>query len=293
MSLDTRPPAAAAAHPDQRRGTARRRRRLLWALAVFILLGGLLWVGLQVQPRPLPGLALRPGGEERVALPDGLPPPVERFYRTLYGDEVPAVDSAIITGRGTMRINGITLQAAFRFSHVTGESYRHYIETTLFGARLLTVNESFVDGAGRLELPFGVVEGPQTDQGANLALWAEAVWMPSVWVTDPRVAWEPIDATSAKLLVPFGANTETFVVTFDTDTALLTRMESMRFKSEDVPNRTRWINEVLEWGEVDGRPTPLLTTVRWGDERSPWATLRTEALVYNADLNTYIRAAGP
>jgi hypothetical protein len=45
------------------------------------------------------------------------------------------------------------------------------------------VNEWFVDGAGRLELPFGSVErpieamriqgvseGPEVDQGANLAL---------------------------------------------------------------------------------------------------------------------------
>jgi hypothetical protein len=87
------------------------------------------------------------------ALPAGLPEPVDRFYRALYGDEVPSVHSAVITGRGTMRINGITLPARFRFSHVTGQHYRHYIENTLFGLRLLTVNEWFTDGTGRLDLP--------------------------------------------------------------------------------------------------------------------------------------------
>jgi hypothetical protein len=252
------------------------------------------WVGLRIPPRPLVDTELRAAGsDETVPLPDGLPAPVDRFYRTLYGDEVPIVDSAVITGRGTMRINGITLPARFRFSHVTGEHYRHYIQNTIYGAPLLTVNEWFTDGTGRLELPFGDFQGSKIDQGGNLALWAEAVFMPSVWVTDPQVRWEPVDDRSARLLVPFGDETETFDVTFDADTGLLRRMESMRFKSETAAAKTLWVNEVLEWGEIDGRPTAISTTVGWADERSPWARLRTEDLLFNADLTRYIRAEGP
>jgi hypothetical protein len=291
MSIDTEPRAAPTRPVNQPRRT--RRRWPLRALAVVLLVTGLLWVGLRIPPRPLPVPAGCSAGSGFVALPDGLPAPVERFYRTLYGAEVPTVNTAVITGRGTMRINGVTLPARFRFSHVTGEAYRHYIETTLFGVRVLKVDEWFVDGAGRLELPFAVVEGAHTDQGANLALWAEAVWMPAVWGTHPRAAWEPIDATSARLRVPFGAGIETFVVDFDPDTGLLTRMESLRFKSEEATTKTRWINEVVEWGQVDGYPTPIVTTVGWGDETSPWARLRTEALIYNADLTTYLHAHGP
>jgi hypothetical protein len=36
-----------------------------------------------------------------------------------------------------------------------------------------------------------------------------------------------------------------------------------------------------------------VTAVRWGDERSAWAVLRTEEVLYNADLSTYVRAEGP
>lgn len=226
-------------------------------------------------------------------VPVGLPEPVERFYRNLYGERVPVVDSAVISGRGNMRIAGITFPARFRFSHVTGDAYRHYIELTGFGAPFMTVNEWFVDDHARLELPFGVREGPNVDQGANLALWAEAVWMPSVWITDPQAHWKHVDDTSALLTVPFGGQRETFTVHFDPDTGLLDRMQSLRFKNEADRTKTDWINEAPQWGQVDGHPVPTRATVAWANEVAPWADLQTESVIYNADLRGYIRQAGP
>lgn len=262
---------------------------LLGTVTALVALG---WLGLRIDPRPLPDADLEPGDVTTIPVPDDLPAPVDRFYRALYGDEVPVIHSAVISGRGTMRVNGVTFPARFRFSHIAGHDYRHYIEMTVFGRRILAVNEWFLDGTARLELPFGVMEGPTVDQGANLALWAEAAWMPSVWLTDPRVAWGPIDATSALLTVPFGDDIEAFTVSFDPDTGLLTGMTSMRFKGEE-DTKTPWITEALEYDEVAGRPTALETTVTWADEGTPWAVLRTEGLLLNADLSDYIAVEGP
>ena len=271
----------------------RARRAVVWLLGASCLVGSALWLGLRVQPAPLSPASVTGSPITVVALPEGLPAPVERFYRALYGQQVPVVDTVVVSGRGTMRIQGITFPSRYRFSHLTGEAYRHYIETTVFGVPLLSVDEWFVDGAARLELPFGVSDGPQVDQGANLALWAELIWAPSVWATSPAVRWEAIDATTARLAVPFGEATEHFTVTFDARTGLLQRMESLRYKGAGAAAKTLWINEVREWGQLDGRPVPLVTAVRWGDERTAWAVLRTEEVLHNADLSTYVRAEGP
>jgi hypothetical protein len=275
--------------PRRRRG----RRVAAYTLGGIVALTGTGWLGLRIEPQALPDAGLEAGPIATVPLADGLPEPVDRFYRTLYGDQVPVVETAVVSGRGQMRVNGITFPARYRFSHVAGHDYRHYIEVTWFGRRLLAVNEWFLDGTARLELPFGVMEGPKIDQGANLALWAEAGWFPSIWLTDTRTSWEPIDATSALLRVPFGDVTEEFTVTFDPDTGLLERMESMRFKGEENETKTLWLNEALDWDVLDGATVPMTTTVTWADEGTPWTRLRTEELILNADLDRYIEAEGP
>src|SRR3712207_5432693 len=123
---------------------------------------------------------------DTVALPAGLPAPVERFYRRLYGERVPVLTSAVISGRGTARpVAGITFPMRFRFIHEAGRGFRSYIELTVFGIPVMKVDETYLDGHARGETPFGVEEGAKVDQGANLRLWAESLSMlPAVLLTD-------------------------------------------------------------------------------------------------------------
>ena len=58
-----------------------------------------------------------------------------------------------------MRVGGLTFPGRFRFTHKAGHDYRHYIEATFLGFPILKVNESYLDGNSRLELPYGVTEG--------------------------------------------------------------------------------------------------------------------------------------
>lgn len=262
-------------------------KKLLIIFAILLGIILLFVIGVQIIPQPFPSYPLETSDLRTIPLPDGLPEPVERFYKTVYGDEIPIISTVVISGKAKLRLpsqNGITFPGRFRFTHTAGIDYRHYIEATLFGAPLMTVIETFIDGISRLELPIGVSEGPKVDQGANLALWTEAIWFPSVWVTDSRVHWEAHDANSAFLIVPFEDSEERIQVWFNPETGLLTRIESMRFKDSASDNKTIWINEAQEWTNLNGYLAPMIGAITWGDETSEWATFYVEEIAINVDL---------
>lgn len=262
---------------------------ILVVTVLFVLLG--LWV----QPRPFPEVDL-PRLEQAAALnlPPGLRAPVARFYQRLYEEQIPHVGSAVISGRARMRIAGVTFPARFRFTHLAGEGYRHYIEATLFGFPVMRVNESYLDGNARLELPFGVTEGePKVAQGANLALWAESIWFPTVFLTDPRVRWESVDDATALLVAPFGGSKERLVVRFDEQSGMPLYLTSMRYKDAASERKSLWINDLRDWGEIDGHPVPTVAAVTWYEDGSPWGVLEVEEVALNVDVSEYVRSQGP
>lgn len=266
---------------------------ILIVVAIIALLAVLLWIGVKVQPKPFP-VYPQPGGQvNTVPLPDGLPKPVDRYYRLIYGDRIPVITSVVVTGRASMRPFGpITLPARYRFTHEAGRNYRHYIEATLFGIPILRVNERYIDGQGFMDLGFATDEGPKINQGANLGLWAESAWFPAVFLTEPRVRWEPLDDETAALVVPFQAGEERFIVRFDPQTGLVDWMESMRYHASNSPAKVLWMNKTLAWTERDGRPFPLRGAAIWMDDGKPWAIFTLEDMVINADVSAYLRARG-
>jgi hypothetical protein len=265
---------------------------LIGVVFTVLLLG---WLGLQIKPQPFPAYPEKTPELKTAPLPAGLSAPVERFYRTVYGDEIPVIETAVIQGRAVIRpFMNIPLPARFVFVHNAGKDYRHYIEATFFGLPLLKVNEGYIDGESFFESPMGsYYDDANTNQGANLALWAEAGWFPSLWVSDPRARWEPVDDNTALLYVPFEQGEENFVVRFNPMTGLIDTIEAMRYRDpgEGKP-KILWITRNEEGKSIPGTNIKAVGSATWLDQGRPWAVFTMEELVYNVKVSEYVRERG-
>ncbi|NCF66326.1 MAG: hypothetical protein GWP61_10135 [Chloroflexi bacterium] len=248
-----------------------------------------LLLGLRIQPAPLAAYPGRPETVETLPVPGDLPAPVARYYETVMGDEMPLIETAVLSGRGTLRFNGITFPAQFRLLHDVGHDYRQIFTATYFGRPLMTADETYIDGHAVLNTPVGVIENdPQVDSAANLALWGLAMMMPSAYLTDSRVRWEAVDQQSARLIIPDGAEEDNFTVTFDPDTGLIAGMDTMRY-FDVQQGKKAWHLEGHEWQQVQGVLIPTKWTVTWLDEGSPWLVGTVEDVLYNVQVADTIR----
>lgn len=265
---------------------------IVGSLAALVFVG---WLGLQVQPASFAEYTGAPASRiDTMPLPAGLPAPVDRYYRKVYGDSVPLITSAVLTGRARIRPNiPFWIPARHRFTHVAGQDYRHYIEACWFGIPIMKVNERYVDGASLLEMSLGGTDsGPKVEWSANQGMWAESWQFPSLFVTDPRVKWLPLDDETALLVVPFKETTQEFVVRFDPSTGLPTWTETMRYHASNSPEKTLWMTNAVQYAEVNGVLTNTVGSATWMDDGRPWAVFTLEGAVFNADVNSYVRGKG-
>jgi hypothetical protein len=259
-------------------------------LVVFL---AILLIGLLVKPSRFPDYTGEPGEVETIALPAGLPAPVERYYRAVYGDSIPVIKSVVLSGRAFLKPAGpVMLPARFRFTHAAGKDYRHYIETTFYNLPFLKVNERYLDGKGLMELPFGTDEGDKLDQAANLGLWAETAWFPAVFLTTPGVSWLPVDGNTAQLVVPFNQGTDSFIVRFNPDTGFADYFEAMRYHDSKSVNKVLWINHTEAVENVDGKVQFVTGSATWMDDGKPWAFFTMEDMILNADVSEYLQQKG-
>lgn len=97
----------------------------------------MMWIGLRFKPTAFPKYSQSEAKLDYIPLFAGLPTPVERFFQLTYGDQVPVIKMAVISGRGWMRFFNLPMPFRFRFTHEAGQSYRHDMELTFFGLRFI------------------------------------------------------------------------------------------------------------------------------------------------------------
>jgi hypothetical protein len=213
-------------------------------------------------------------------LPPDLPEPARGHFRATLGERAPRIETAVVWGR--FNLNGLWFPMRFESYNVAGREFRRDMELAWFGAPVFRGYDAYLDGKGTLKITglFGLIkvsgEGEKFDQGDNLAMWAEAPFTtPSALVLDPRIRWDPIDASSARLVVPFKGGEDSLRVAFDPETGLITRVFGMRFRDQEE-TKTPWHGESSERGTVHGIKVPHRPAGVWEDREGPYVILDLE-----------------
>lgn len=256
--------------------------------AIFVVLIALFiigWLGFRVRAKPfiVPTQQSRDLGKVRA--PQNLPQPVCRYMQTLFGDEIPVVDTAVISGWVQLRIAGIPLKGRFQIYHNAGRDYYHHIQITWFGIPVMSVHERFMNGEAVMALPGNHIENDaHTNAAALQGLWAESVWLPMILFTDPRVGWEAIDTNTARLIIPGAAHEEHLTVGFDPENGMLATIDTMRYQQAGNSERLRWHTRSLKWESMNAILIPVLSELRWENDQ-PWAVWHVEDVRYNVDVS--------
>jgi len=281
---------------EKGRGTRIAGKITVIAAGSAALLAGIGWLGLRVKPQPFPP---HPQGTRELGtaeLPPGMPEPVERHFRATLGERVPRIDSAVVRGRADFKVKGLWTPMRFKSYNIAGQGFRRDMEITWFGMPVLKGTDAYIGGKGSLEIT-GLVNltsrGENIDQGQNLAMWAEAPFTtPSALVLDPRVRWEPIDATSARLIVPFGDREEILTAEFDPKTGLMRSISGMRYRDREE-TKTPWRGEFSNWRAAHGIRVPHRNVAIWEDVQEPYGIFEVEGVEYGVAVSQQIPGVGP
>ena len=254
-------------------------------LIVLIGLTGLFTLGLVIAPRPFrPHPAPTQPGEPRPFQP-GLPDPVEKHFHETLGAQPQQTVTAVVWGRGRAQIRGVWVPLRFKAWYRDGDAFTRRFEITWFQRPVLRGRDAYLQGEGTYEMGDRVDSGPQTDLGQMLELWAGMLWMPTVFVHDPRVVWEPVDEHSARLVVPFGQGNEPLIAHFDPFTGRMTDFTAMRYAEESAPEKEPWRVDLLAWKMMNGILIPWQVDIAWGESGAPWVYWNVDGIVYNVNVS--------
>jgi hypothetical protein len=214
-----------------------------------------------------------------------VPAPVGRYIETAYADGIPGVDTAAMEGSGRFRQRPLPwLPFANTIWLRPGVDRVSDMFVRIGPITVMKVLDAYVDGRGITKFLSRADMGPRVDQGAMHPMLCESLMFPSCWSRTPGFAWEPVDADTARVRMPFEAGFEVASVGFDPDTGFPATFETMRFKGKDGP-KVRWRITMLGWRRFGEVTLPERMMVRWADEPGPWLKLRFERVTIGVDLD--------
>jgi hypothetical protein len=203
---------------------------------------------------------------------EGLPAPVQRFFRTVLKD-----------GQAIMVAVKFSQQGQFNMSE-TEAKWSPFTATQLVTTQRLGfdwdarirmapglnafVHDAYVLGKGTLRASliglFTLAKMHDTrelNQGELLRFFAEATWYPTALLPSQGVRWEAIDDTSAHAALTDGATTVSLVFQFNAEGAIATIRADARYR--DKLTAMPWCGRFWNYSVRNGMLIPLDGEVGW------------------------------
>jgi hypothetical protein len=203
---------------------------------------------------------------------EGLPAPVQRFFRAVLTDGQPIVAAVKLSQQGQFNLN----EMEDKWNKFTATQL---VTTQRLGfdwdARIqmapglnVFVHDTYLLGEGSLHASllglFTVAKmhgAPENNQGELLRFFAEATWYPTALLPSQGVRWEAIDDTSARATLADGATTVSLVFQFNTAGTIDTMRAEARYR--DKLTAMPWGGRVWDYSVRSEMLIPLEGEVGW------------------------------
>ena len=215
---------------------------------------------------------------------DGLPEPVQRYFKLVLKDGQPYINSVGLTHNGFFKTD-----LKKDFIKISGEQYfsaqkPQFIwkgETSMFTARDFFINDKGGLIATLLDVyTVADVKGANLDEGELQRWMAESVWFPTNLLPSEYVKWSAIDSNSAKLSFKYKTTAFDFIVRIN-DIGEITEIEGYRFMI--TAKKEKWVCKMANYQERNGVKIPISDQAIWrlkeGDQ--VYAKFEVQKIEYN------------
>jgi hypothetical protein len=206
---------------------------------------------------------------------DGLPAPVQRYFRAVLQDGQPIITGATIDMAGTFNLSPDGAQWRPFTSHQRITTRRPGFlwdaRVAVFPGLSVRVVDSYVAGTGLLRaavqglVPVAQMQGDgEIARGECMRWFAEVLWVPTALLPSQGVRWDPVDASSANATMVDGPISLTLRFRFD-DAGLITSFRA-EARGGMVGGRmvmAPWEGVWSDYRMQDGVRVPFTGEVAW------------------------------
>jgi hypothetical protein len=209
---------------------------------------------------------------------EGLPAPVQRYFRSVLADGQPIVRAATVAHTGTFNMGEAADQwRPFRSTQRVITQRPGFVwdgRVALLPGLNVHVHDAYMAGVGILHPAilglFSLADlrgGADMAQGELMRFFAEAAWYPTALLPSQGVRWEPVDDRHARATLRDGDTAVTLTFAFAADGP----MDSVRAEARGrtvagqvvpTPWEGRWSN-VQAQGGPGGMRVPMTGEVAW------------------------------